>query len=233
MRRVRGTWKRTTGGLLAVALSVGLSGEPVAAQSSARGLGDQLRAANADYEQTVSEGTVLGIAAGALIGGAIGAARGRGGGGALGGAAIGALAGGLLGNIGGRAVAENKADQIRQESQLDKAIAQARAGNAKLASIVGMAGRLVAARRAELARLAKSGDDAARRRLAAGLAEEVATLDASLATARNTRDTLRANAANFSGRGAAALAGEAERAGSQITSLQARRSELAQMQKGL
>lgn len=233
MERACGIWKRAASGLLATMMSFCLWGEPVAAQSSEAGLGARLRAANADYEQTVSEGTVLGIAAGALIGGAIGAAQGRGGGGALGGAAIGALAGGLLGNLGGRAVAESKADQIHQESQLDKAIAQARAGNAKLASIVGMAGRLVAARRAELARLEKTGDDTSRRRLAAGLAEEVATLDASIATARNTRDTLRANAANFSGRGAAALAGEAERAGSQITALQARRSELAQLQKGL
>lgn len=229
--RIR-TSPRALRGLFVAALVTASMVQPMPAGASDAGLSARLRAESSDYERTVSEGTLLGAAAGALVGGAIGAAQGDARA-ALGGAAIGALAGGILGNLGGHAVAGTKSDYARREDGLDAAIRRARSGNAKLASLTSTAGRLVQARRAELARVERGGDDGARRRLASDLATEVSTLDESLATARQTRDTLRANAANFSGRGGSQMAGEAERADGQIARLQARRDELARMREGL
>lgn len=215
-------------------LAVLASAAPAAARNRGGGdIGGQLRAASDDYSQTVSEGTVLGAVAGAVIGGAIGAAQGRNVGGAIGGAAIGALAGGLLGNLGGQAVAGTKADYAHREDQLDKAIAHARASNAKLGSLVATAGRLVATRRAELARLSRSDDPAGRSELSSHLSTEIGVLDDAIAKAKDARDTIRRNVDNYRGRGGGALAGEADRTDSQIAALQARRSELADMSRGL
>ncbi len=233
MGRVRGVSGRSARVGIIALLVLGLGVGGASAERAGDRTNGRLHQVSDDYRQTVSEATTLGAVAGAIVGGAIGAAQGRGAGAAIGGAAIGALAGGLLGNLGGRAVADNKASYARREDGLDRAIAQARSGNRKLAELVSISGKLVSERRATLARLEQHPDDGERRRLASQLADEVSTLDSSISTARQQRDTLRSNASNLSGRDRAVLTGEADRANSGIATLQSRRDELERMRGGL
>lgn len=212
---------------LAVVLALVWNANAVAAETDLDG---RLRQASADYAETVREATQIGALIGTFAGGAIGAMSGHNAGSAVGGALIGALAGGVLGNIGGHAIAEKKAGYAQQEDDLDARIARARAGNSKLAALVSVANRLVETRRAELRRLSANPDPAARSRLKTQLSSEVATLDGSLAKAKETRDTLKDNVANYR---SAALAREASRTDGQISSLKSQRDALNTMYEGL
>lgn len=226
-----GRWR---GRVLALALCAPLfAGIPVGAV--AQGMGDpRLQAQTEDYRRTVGEGALLGAAAGAAIGGIIGATQG--GSSAATGALVGALAGGLLGTMGGTAVANQKAQYAAREDQLDRAIAQARAGNAKLAALNGTASRLVETRRAEVARLTTQGgaDAGGRARLAAKLQAEAATLSDAIGAARQERDVLQRNVQTFRGApGSGALAGQVGTVDRNIAGLEKSRGELVRMREGL
>lgn len=203
--------------------------------AAAQALGEsRLQAQTDDYRRTVGEGALLGAAAGAAIGGLIGATQG--GGSAATGALVGALAGGLLGTMGGTAVADQKAQYAAREDQLDRALAHARAGNAKLASLNGTASRLVATRRADLARLNASGgaDAGGRAQLAAKLQSEAATLSEAIGAARQERDVLQRNVQAFRGTpGSAALAGQVGSVDRNIAGLEKSRGDLMRLREGL
>lgn len=205
----------------------------VAAQS-AQELNARLQTRSADYVDTVNEATTAGLFTGAAVGTVIGSVVSRNSGlGPLAGMVIGGAVGSIVGNIAGTQVADQKEEYARREDNLDRSIAQLRSGNTKLASLVDVSTQLVAVRKAELAQLKQAPDASAQRTLAAELATEVASLDRALAAATKTRDTLRANLANYQGDINPALSSELNRTTKQVSALQARRNELARMQKGL
>ncbi len=143
-----------------------------------------------DYARTVVEGGLMGVLTGAATGAVAGLISGdprnvgRG-------AAIGAGIGGLGGLLDGAAVAERKQHYARAEDGLDAAIGKARARNQKLARVVRSADKLVAVRRAELARLRT--DDAAGRRaeLQRAVDQDVDEIDSALSKAKTARDEAR------------------------------------------
>jgi hypothetical protein len=80
---------------------------------------NQLRAANARFNQTVGEGAAVGAVGGALAGALLGGHN------RLAGAAIGAAAGGALGAGAGYVVARNNATRSHSEADYQKAIGEA------------------------------------------------------------------------------------------------------------
>jgi outer membrane lipoprotein SlyB len=201
---------------------------------SARDLDARLYKNSADYVNTVSEATTAGLATGAVIGAFVGSSVSNNSGvGALAGTVIGGAVGSIFGNLAGTEVANKKAEYVRREDGLDKSIAQMRAGNAKLASLVDVSTQLVAVRKAEVERLSQVPDVEARRTLSAELAGEVGSLDKALVAARKTRATLSANIANYQGNEPPALSAEMKRTNGQLAALQARRDELDRMRKKL
>uniref|UniRef100_Q07JF7 17 kDa surface antigen n=1 Tax=Rhodopseudomonas palustris (strain BisA53) TaxID=316055 RepID=Q07JF7_RHOP5 len=201
---------------------------------SARELDARLHKRSADYVTTVSEATTAGLVAGATIGGVIGSSVVRDSGlGGLAGTVIGGAIGSMIGNGIGTNVADQKEEYARREDGLDRSIAQLRAGNSKLASLVEISTQLVAVRKAEFEQLNQVPDAGARRSLATDLAAEVGSLDQALAAANKTRNTLRANIANYQGNEPPALTAEMKRTNGQLAALQARRNELDRMRKSL
>lgn len=203
---------------------------PLTAAAGAPGnLNQKLQSESADYVRTVQEGTQAGAVVGAAVGAVVGNAVNHGALGGLAGGLIGMAAGGLVGQAIGTDVANRKQAYAAQEDQLDDAIARAKAGNAKLSSIIALTTRIVATRQAELKALKQAPSEPDRQAFVTGIQGDIASLDSALAAARQTRDTLKANLANYAGPDAAALSSEAARTSSQVSKLNAQRNELARM----
>ncbi|MDR3376700.1 MAG: hypothetical protein P4L98_23520 [Ancalomicrobiaceae bacterium] len=146
-----------------------------------------------DYQRTVFEGGLVGVATGAAVGALAGVMSGnrsdigRG-------AILGAVLGGVLGVIDGVNVAEKKKAYVRAENGLDATISKVRAQNGKLSKVVRSADSLVAIRRRQLDVLRQdaAGSDLRRSELKREISIDTEELDRAAADARKSRDSVRA-----------------------------------------